>query len=74
MATTYKPNKIHVLIDTLANALSARGKKVTLITQNIDDFHFKPKNNQYGYYPCHGNVKEIRCANDHVHKYEEYRK
>jgi NAD-dependent SIR2 family protein deacetylase len=32
-----------VLIDRLAVALSARGKRVTLVTQNIDDLHLRPK-------------------------------
>ena len=57
LATTLKPNQIHVLIDKLAKALRARGKKVTIVTQNIDDFHFKPNKEQFQYYACHGNVK-----------------
>ena len=47
MSTSLKPNEIHVLIDQLAKALKMRGKKVTLITQNIDDFHFKPKKGEF---------------------------
>jgi NAD-dependent SIR2 family protein deacetylase len=42
MAINLKPNKIHELIDKLAKVLKARGKKVTVVTQNIDDFHIKP--------------------------------
>ena len=42
IATTLKPNKIHHQIDKISKALSSRGKTVTLVTQNIDDFHIKP--------------------------------
>lgn len=42
MAITFKANKIHILIDKLALALKGRKKKVTLVTQNIDDLHLKP--------------------------------
>lgn len=61
MAINLKPNKIHELIDKLAKVLNARGKKVTIVTQNIDDFHIKPSKKEYSYYAVHGNVKEIRC-------------
>jgi len=42
LATTLKPNTIHEQIDKISKALNSRGKKVTIITQNIDDFHLKP--------------------------------
>lgn len=74
MATTLKPNQIHILIDKLAKVLSARGKRVTIITQNIDDFHLKPQKQEYKYYACHGNVKEVRCDNNHLFPYQDYRK
>ena len=61
MAIKLKPNKIHELIDKLAKVLNARGKKVTIVTQNIDDFHIKPTKQEYKYYAVHGNVKEVRC-------------
>ena len=47
---------------------------MTIVTQNIDDFHFKPKKEEFEYYACHGNVKQIRCENNHLHQYEDYRK
>lgn len=71
MATTCKPNKLHTLIDRLAAALVARGKRVTLVTQNIDDLHLPPK--KYEYYAIHGNVKFVRCANLHLAPYQQYR-
>lgn len=37
-----KSNQIHILIDELAKLLSKKGKKVAVVTQNIDDLHLKP--------------------------------
>jgi NAD-dependent SIR2 family protein deacetylase len=54
--------------------LNARGKKVTIVTQNIDDFHIKPTKEEYKYYAVHGNVKEVRCDNDHVFGFKDFRK
>ena len=62
------------MIDKLARVLSVRGKKVTVVTQNIDDMHLKPKKEEYEYYAVHGNVKQVRCDNHHLHNYEDYRK
>lgn len=73
MAVTLKPNKIHMLIDKLASALKARKKNVTIVTQNVDDLHLKPKENGYNYYAIHGNVKFVRCDNFHFSPYEQYR-
>ncbi len=73
MAIVCKPNKIHTFIDKLANALNARGKNVTLVTQNIDDLHIKPKANHYKYYDVHGNVKFVRCDNLHLSPYAQFR-
>jgi NAD-dependent SIR2 family protein deacetylase len=61
MATTLKPNSIHNLIDQFAKALGARGKKVAVVTQNVDDLHFKPLAQEYSYFAIHGNVKQVRC-------------
>jgi NAD-dependent deacetylase len=72
MATTCKPNQLHSLIDRLAGALAARGKKVTLVTQNVDDLHLPPSK-QYEYHAIHGNVKFVRCANLHLTPYQQYR-
>ena len=47
MASSVKPNDTHVLIDKLARTLSTKGVKVVLMTQNIDDLHLRPKNNEY---------------------------
>lgn len=74
MSTTLKPNKIHELIHELAKELAARGKQVTLVTQNIDDLHLKPSKKEYAYYAVHGNVKQLRCENNHLHPYADYRK
>lgn len=73
MATTCKPNKIHALIDKLANVLNARGKNVTLVTQNIDDLHVRPIGNRYKYFDIHGNVKFVRCDNLHLSPYAQFR-
>jgi NAD-dependent deacetylase len=73
MANTCKPNKIHLLIDKLATVLNARGKKVTIVTQNIDDLHLKPKEKGYGYFAIHGNVKLVRCDNLHLSPYQQFR-
>lgn len=39
--------------------------KVTIATQNIDDLHIKPKNNEYRYYNVHGNCKLVHCSEFH---------
>ena len=72
MATTCKPNQLHILIDRLAAALTSRGKKVTLVTQNIDDLHLTPSL-PYQYHAIHGNVKFVRCSNLHLIPYQQYR-
>ena len=54
--------------------MSARGKNVTIVTQNIDDFHVKPTKEEYKYYAVHGNVKEVRCDNNHVFSFKDFRK
>lgn len=73
MATTCKPNQLHVLIDALSNALVARGIAVTLVTQNIDDLHIKPSKDKYEYHAIHGNVKYVRCENLHLTPYQQFR-
>jgi NAD-dependent deacetylase len=73
MATTCKPNRLHLLIDSLAGALAARGVRVTLVTQNIDDLHIKPDKDRYEYHAIHGNVKFVRCANFHLTPYQQFR-
>ena len=41
----------------MAYFLLKLNKKVTLVTQNIDDLHIKPIKDSYNYYNIHGNVK-----------------
>ena len=74
MASSVKPNDTHVLIDKLARTLSTKGVKVVLMTQNIDDLHLRPKNNEYEYHCVHGNVNYLRCEKNHLHLYKDYRK
>ena len=73
MSRVSKANKVHDLIDQLARALSGRGKRVTVVTQNIDDLHLKPEKGEFEYEACHGNVKKVRCQNDHLHNYQDFR-
>lgn len=68
-----KPNEMHTLIDTLACSLAARGKRVTLVTQNVDDLHLSPKGDKYKYYAIHGNVKFVRCNAFHLTPYQQFR-
>ena len=46
-------------------------KKVTLVTQNIDDLHIKPENHEYEYHCIHGNAKFMRCEANHMRKYDK---
>ena len=71
MSIKSKPNKVHQLIHECALALTKLKKKVTLVTQNIDDLHIKPESNEYGYYPVHGNVKFMRCSANHMKDYNK---
>jgi NAD-dependent SIR2 family protein deacetylase len=72
MSIAAKPNKTHELIDSLCRTLIANKKKVTLVTQNIDDLHIKPNKDSYEYYCVHGNIKFVRCENKHLLEYAKY--
>ena len=71
MSTKSKSNKVHQLIHECALTLAKLKKKVTLVTQNIDDLHIKPENKEYDYYPVHGNVKLMRCSDNHMVNYQK---
>ena len=74
MSTISKPNQNHIQIDQLAKTLTRMGKKVVLATQNIDDLHIKPQNNEYEYYNIHGNCKQVRCNQHHFQEYDPRKK
>ena len=46
-------------------------KKVTVVTQNIDNLHFKPENEQYEYQAVHGNIHYMRCDRNHLTPYKK---
>ena len=50
--------------------LSKMKKKVTLVTQNVDDLHFKPESDEYEYHAVHGNARYLRCNRNHLTPYK----
>lgn len=61
MSINTKSNEVHHLIHECTLALTKKKKKVTLVTQNIDDLHIRPEDNEYEYHCIHGNAKFMRC-------------
>ena len=47
LAKSAKPNQVHTLIHECLQEISKRGKHPVLVTQNIDDLHIFPSNDEY---------------------------
>ncbi len=57
---TAKPNAAHIALSRLQGEMQARGGKVTLVTQNIDDLH--ERGGAEDVVHMHGELLKARCA------------
>ncbi len=55
------PNGGHLALADMERRL---GERFTLITQNIDNLHIRAGNTPARTYQIHGNINQVRCAND----------
>lgn len=56
-----RANLVHDSLNTLINLYKGKGRKVSLITQNIDGFDKEKLRNSPDFYEIHGNTHEMRC-------------
>jgi NAD-dependent SIR2 family protein deacetylase len=65
-----EPTPAHIIIDDLAEKLGREGRNVSLVTENIDNYHQKMQHARkinretykYPILPMHGSILEIRCC------------
>jgi NAD-dependent SIR2 family protein deacetylase len=63
------PTKSHLLLNEVLEQLGREGRRVSMVTENIDNYHQQVQESskktretyQYPIYGMHGNVLQIKC-------------